>query len=75
MPESNSSPPVAKGWLSRSVASPGITSARGNFCFETTTVTLSNPALKFFSSLRGLPTQFKRYLGAVGLFGIGASRC
>ncbi|MGW8307397.1 MAG: MFS transporter [Achromobacter pulmonis] len=30
-----------------------------------------NPALKFFSSLRGLPTQFKRYLGAVGIFGIG----
>ncbi|WP_223264606.1 MFS transporter, partial [Sulfuriferula plumbiphila] len=31
----------------------------------------SNPALKFFSSLRGLPTRFKRYLGAVGIFGIG----
>jgi len=30
-----------------------------------------NPALKFFSTLRGLPTRFKRYLGAVGLFGIG----
>ena len=30
-----------------------------------------NPALKFFSSLRRLPTQFKRYLGAVGIFGIG----
>ncbi|MBU4222880.1 MAG: MFS transporter [Euryarchaeota archaeon] len=30
-----------------------------------------NPALKFFSSLRGLPTRFKRYLGAVGIFGIG----
>lgn len=30
-----------------------------------------NPALKFFSSLRKLPTQFKRYLGAVGIFGIG----
>jgi MFS family permease len=29
------------------------------------------PALKFFSSLRGLPTQFKRYLGAVSIFGIG----
>jgi MFS family permease len=27
--------------------------------------------LKFFGSLRGLPTRFKRYLGAVGLFGIG----
>ncbi|VVE36986.1 Multidrug resistance protein MdtH [Pandoraea eparura] len=30
-----------------------------------------NPALKFFSSLRSLPARFKRYLGAVGLFGIG----
>lgn len=30
-----------------------------------------NPALKFFSSLRGLPAQFKRYLGAVGIFGVG----
>lgn len=30
-----------------------------------------NPALKFFSSLCRLPTQFKRYLGAVGIFGIG----
>jgi MFS family permease len=30
-----------------------------------------NPTLKFFSSLRGLPTRFKRYLGAVGVFGVG----
>lgn len=30
-----------------------------------------NPALRFFSSLRGLPTRFKRYLGAVALFGVG----
>ena len=30
-----------------------------------------NPALKFFSSLRGLPARFKRYLGAVGISGIG----
>ncbi len=30
-----------------------------------------NPALKFFSTLRGLPVRFKRYLGAVGVFGIG----
>jgi MFS family permease len=30
-----------------------------------------NPALKFFSSLRGLPAHFKRYLCAVGIFGIG----
>jgi MFS family permease len=30
-----------------------------------------NPALKFFHSLRGLPMRFKRYLAAVGIFGIG----
>ena len=30
-----------------------------------------NPDLKFFSALRGLPTRFKRYLAAVGIFGIG----
>ena len=30
-----------------------------------------NPALKFFSTLRGLPARFKRYLGAVGMFGLG----
>jgi MFS family permease len=30
-----------------------------------------NPALKFFNNLRELPGRFKRYLGAVGLFGIG----
>lgn len=30
-----------------------------------------NPALKFFNSLRGLPARFKRYLAAVGVFGIG----
>ncbi|WP_454872109.1 MFS transporter [Paraburkholderia xenovorans] len=30
-----------------------------------------NPALKFFTSLRALPSQFRRYLAAVGIFGIG----
>jgi MFS family permease len=30
-----------------------------------------NPALRFVGALRGLPARFKRYLGAVGLFGIG----
>lgn len=30
-----------------------------------------NPTLKFFKSLAGLPTRFKRYLGAVGFFGMG----
>lgn len=31
----------------------------------------SNPALRFFGSLRTLPVRFRRYLGAVGLFGVG----
>ena len=30
-----------------------------------------NPALQFFRALRELPARFKRYLGAIGLFGIG----
>lgn len=30
-----------------------------------------NPALKFFAALRDLPSSFKRYLQAVGLFGCG----
>ncbi len=30
-----------------------------------------NPALRSFTSFRGLPSRFKRYLSAVGIFGIG----
>jgi MFS family permease len=30
-----------------------------------------NPELRLFATLRGLPARFKRYLAAVGLFGIG----
>lgn len=30
-----------------------------------------NPELKFFSTLRNLPARFKRYLMAVGIFGLG----
>ncbi|AOY95901.1 MFS transporter [Cupriavidus sp. USMAA2-4] len=30
-----------------------------------------NPGLRFFGALRELPARFKRYLGAVGLFGLG----
>lgn len=30
-----------------------------------------NPALKFLAAIRGLPTGFRRYLGAVGIFGAG----
>lgn len=30
-----------------------------------------NPGLKLWSTLRGLPARFKRYLAAVGIFGLG----
>ncbi|MEX1153670.1 MFS transporter [Parvibaculum sp.] len=30
-----------------------------------------NPAMKFMSTLKGLPARFKRYLAAVGIFGMG----
>jgi MFS family permease len=30
-----------------------------------------NPGLRFLGVLRGLPARFRRYLGAVGLFGLG----
>ncbi|CAM5766052.1 MFS transporter [Bosea minatitlanensis] len=30
-----------------------------------------NPALRFIATLRSLPARFRRYLGAVGLFGLG----
>lgn len=30
-----------------------------------------NPALKFIGAVRGLPATFRRYLGAVGVFGVG----
>ncbi|EOV9085433.1 MULTISPECIES: MFS transporter [Pseudomonadota] len=30
-----------------------------------------NPGLRLWSTLRGLPGRFKRYLGAVGIFGLG----
>lgn len=30
-----------------------------------------NPALEFYSTLRNLPARFKRYLAAVGIFGVG----
>lgn len=30
-----------------------------------------NPDLRLISSLKGLPARFRRYLGAVGLFGLG----
>lgn len=50
MSERVTSPPVSKGWMNRTVAGAGITSALGDFCYETTTVIL--PA---FLGVLGIP--------------------
>lgn len=55
-------------WLS---VIPGLLAVVSFFVFVQDPERSSNPALKFFSSLRELPVRFKRYLGAVGIFGIG----
>lgn len=55
-------------WLS---VIPGLLAVVSFFVFVQDPERSSNPALKFFSSLRKLPVRFKRYLGAVGIFGIG----
>ena len=41
---------TAKGWLNRTVAGAGITSALGDFCYETTTVILPG-----FLAVLGIP--------------------
>lgn len=38
MSEPTTSSPVFKGWMNRTVAGAGITSALGDFCYETITV-------------------------------------
>ena len=42
----------SKGWLNRTVAGAGITSALGDFCYETTTVILPG-----FLAVLGLPAS------------------
>jgi MFS family permease len=56
-----------RGWLNRTVGGAGLTFLLLVRDPEHT----PNPALKFFATLRGLPLRFRRYLGAVGLFGAG----
>lgn len=55
-------------WLS---VIPGLLAVLSFFILVQDPECSPNPALKFFSSLRGLPARFKRYLVAVGVFGIG----
>jgi len=55
-------------WLS---VVPGVLAVLAFFVLVKDPEFSPNPALNFFSSLRGLPTRFKLYLQAVGIFGIG----
>jgi len=55
-------------WLS---LIPGLLAVLSFFIMVQDPECSSNPALKFLHSLRGLPLRFKRYLAAVGIFGIG----
>jgi len=55
-------------WLS---VIPGVLAVLAFFTMVQDPEHSPNPALKFFHSLRGLPLRFKRYLAAVGIFGIG----
>ena len=63
-----------KSWLNRTVVGAGLTSSLAVLTFLTLVQDPEhspNPALQFFRALRGLPSRFKRYMGAVGLFSIG----
>lgn len=55
-------------WLS---VIPGVLAVLAFFTMVQDPEHSPNPALKFFHSLRGLPLRFKRYLAAVGVFGVG----
>ena len=49
-PDSTEPAATARGWLNRTVVGAGITSALGDFCYETTTVILPG-----FLAVLGLP--------------------
>jgi MFS family permease len=55
-------------WLS---VIPGVLAVLSFFLLVQDPQQSPNPALKFFSSLRGLPSKFRRYVAAVGTFGLG----
>jgi MFS family permease len=50
---------------------PGLLAVLAFLCLVQDPESSPNPNLKFFSALRGLPARFKRYLRAVGIFGVG----
>jgi MFS family permease len=50
---------------------PGMAAVLAFFILVTDPGSAPNPALRFIAALRGLPAGFRRYLGAVGLFGAG----
>lgn len=50
---------------------PGVLAVLAFLTLVRDSVQSANPALKFFSTLKGLPVTFKHYLAAVGLFGLG----
>lgn len=55
-------------WLS---VVPGVLAVLAFFFLVNDPEHSPNPRLKLWAGLRGLPARFKRYLGAVGLFGAG----
>lgn len=55
-------------WLS---VVPGVLAVLAFLFFVKDPAHSPNPELKFFAALRGLPSRFKQYLGAVGIFGMG----
>lgn len=55
-------------WLS---VIPGVLAVLAFLTLVNDTRQSPNPDLRFLGTLRELPAQFKRYLGAVGLFGLG----
>lgn len=55
-------------WLS---VVPGLLAVVAFFALVVDPEESPNPALRFIGAMQGLPSIFKRYLGAVGLFGIG----
>lgn len=50
---------------------PGVLAVMAFFAFVQDPEESPNPGLKFARAIRGLPSRFKKYLAAVGVFGIG----
>jgi MFS family permease len=50
---------------------PGVLAVMAFFALVQDPEESPNPSLKFAKAIRGLPSRFKKYLAAVGVFGIG----